>query len=149
MAAETNTGFTINGVIYEEPDSLTMGEHRIIKRYTGMTGKQIADAISERVGADQDMLAAAMHIAYRRAHPDLSFEEIEAVVDSQDFVVAMETVGDGEGDELPPDETSEHGNESQPSSLESDAKKSSASGNGSSTDSDPSETNPAPITAGS
>lgn len=109
MAAETDkTGFKINGVIYEEPESLTMAEHRIIKRYTGFNLHDLERLLGEGAFADQDLIQASAHIAYRREHRDLSFDEIEEIVGDQDFEEMLSGLGSGEGDVDPPASTSSH-----------------------------------------
>lgn len=108
MAAETDkTGFTINGAIYEEPESLTMAEHRIIKRYTGFNLHDLERLLGDGAFADQDLIQASAHIAYRREHRDLGFDKIEEIVGDQDFETMLASLAaDEDGDALPPASTS-------------------------------------------
>lgn len=96
----------IDGADYQFPsmDELTMGEARIIKRYSGLTLKQLA---MQGEAGDQDVLAAFVHIAFARRAPNMAFEEIEQRVNNVRLVQvdAVPEPGDPEGDALPPAST--------------------------------------------
>ena len=144
MAAET--GFTINGQIYEAPENLTASEHRIVKRYTGLNFRQLAEKAGDDLLSDQDLLVATMHIAYRREHRDLTFEQIEEIVGDLDLEKAMATVDDSEDDADPPALTIAP----ERSSPRSEDSSSESSGGDSSKSSDRSAATPAPTgTSGS
>lgn len=131
MAAETEkTGWKIDGVIYEDPEKFTTAEHRIIKRYTGLDFNALDKKTGIDLMGDQDFLAAMMHIAYRREHRELSFDQIEEVVGDVDLQEAMSTLGSGEGDADPPVEEST--SKPDESSVRSSTGSSESSGNGSS-----------------
>lgn len=143
MAAETNqTGFTINGEIYEEPDSLTMAEHRIIKRYTGFNLHDLEKLLGEGAFADQDLIQASAHIAYRREHRDLNFDQIEEIVGDQDFETMLDSLAGDKDDADPPELTSEPDASSPKSSLSSNE----TSGTDSATSSEISAETRSPIT---
>lgn len=133
MAAETEkTGWTIDGRVYEDPEKFTTAEHRIIKRYTGLDFVALDKKTGSDLMADQDFLAALMHISYRREHRDMSFDQIEEVVGDQDLETAMTTLSSGEGDVDPPALT----NKSDESSEKSSTGSSKSSGSSSSESSD-------------
>lgn len=93
MAAETTNqeapeqeyGYTIDGEIYAEPENLTILDHRIIKRYTGLNFRDLAARANDEMYVDQDGIAAILHISYRHIHPDLTFDEIAAVIERQNL----------------------------------------------------------------
>lgn len=113
MAAETTTqepeqefGYTIDGEVYPEPESLTIEDHRIVKRYTGYDFRALAAKSADVMYVDQDGIAAIMHISYRHRHPDLSFDEIAEIIGRQTLEGAqasLQTAADGD---VPLDEES-------------------------------------------
>ena len=100
MAAETpdqneeqqEYGYTIEGEICPEPESLTIDDHRIIKRYTGYNFRDLAAMDRNQLYVDQDGIAAILHISYRHAHEDLSFDEIAEIIGRQDLDTAQSTL---------------------------------------------------------
>lgn len=70
----------IDGQEYEivTLDTLTVGENRIVKRYTGVAGQ----ALEELDDNDPDLTAAMIHIAFVRENPALSFAAAERRVDA-------------------------------------------------------------------
>ena len=152
MAAETpdkQYGFTIDGELYEEPESLTVADHRIIKRYTGLNFRDLAAQSSDAMYVDQDGIAAILHIAYRHQHEDMSFDEINAIIERQDFDAAMatlESADEVEDDAGPPELTRPPAGSSpsEPSSTQNEpASSNKNSGVDSTTSSDLSDANPA------
>lgn len=123
MAAET-LKFKIDDVLYEMPeiDDLDIEEWEIIYGASGIVlgdfapaldakGKldKKADADRQRRISQPAFLRARLHIAYRRANPAASEDEIEEVVKAAKMVPAMEAIADaaetantGEGDAVPP-----------------------------------------------
>lgn len=83
----------IDGVEYEQPDVFTIGEARILKRYTGLNLAQVENAEV----SDPDFMAAVIHIAFARETPHASFDEIEARVNN----VSLAQIG-GSSDADPP-----------------------------------------------
>lgn len=131
-------GFTIDGEIYPEPESLTIDDHRIIKRYTGYNFRDLAGMSTDALYVDQDGIAAILHISYRHAHSDLSFDEIAAVVGRQNLDVAQSTLEAAqEGYESPL--ALESTPQPEPSSPRSSASKTKDSGSDSRTSSDRSD----------
>lgn len=62
----------VHGTAYELPESFTLKEMRIVERYChGEAGG----------GFEVSKVCAAIHVAIMRAKPELSYEEIETVVD--------------------------------------------------------------------
>jgi hypothetical protein len=104
VAAETTTeeqqfGYTIDGEVYPEPENLTMDDHRIIKKYTGYNFRDLAAKSADLMYVDQDGIAAIMHISYRHVHPEMSFDEIEAIIGRQSLEDAQQSLqreADGE-----------------------------------------------------
>jgi hypothetical protein len=103
--AETTTeteqeyGYTIDGEVYQEPENLTMDDHRIVKRYTGWNFRDLAAQSADALYVDPDGISAIMHISYRHVHPEMSFDEIAKIVGQVDLEEAqksLEGVGDGE-----------------------------------------------------
>ncbi len=106
MAAETpeqQYGFTIDGKIYEEPENLTIDDHRIIKRYTGYNFRELAGMSPDALYVDQDGIAAILHISYRHVHEDKSFDEIAEVIGRQNLDVAQSTLQQADDGEVPLD----------------------------------------------
>lgn len=125
MAAET-LKFKIDDVLYEMPeiDDLDIEEWEIIYGASGIVlgdfapvldakGKldKKADAERQRRINQPAFLRARLHIAYRRANPGASEDEIEEVVKAAKMVPAMEAIADAaetananadEGDAVPP-----------------------------------------------
>jgi len=100
VAAETpdtqQYGFTIDGEIYPEPESLTIEDHRIIKKYTGYNFRELAGMSPDALYVDQDGIAAILHISYRHVHEDKSFDEIAEIVGKQNLDEAQSTLESGE-----------------------------------------------------
>lgn len=148
MAAETTNqeepdreyGYTIDGEIYPEPENLTVDDHRIIKRYTGLNFRDLAARANDEMYVDQDGVAAILHISYRHRHPDLSFDEIAAVIGRQDFEAVQATLQPSDG-AVPLDPGST--NPLDGSSERSSSEKNKDSGTSSSESSDLSDENPA------
>lgn len=89
----------IDGTDYELPDRITLGEARIIERY----------AQGEMAGGDGyavAKLAGMIHIAIRRARPDVSYEEIASRVDEIDFE-ELAAMMPSDGEENPPEASDE------------------------------------------
>ncbi len=120
--------FVIEGKDYEVPetDSLTMGDATVIYDYTGLGLDQIDEGVRH-----PGLLAAFMHIAYKRGNPDAAEADVKAMVANTRIVSALEKVdGDDAG---PPDLTTKpsrrssggkpksSGDDSQTSSDEPDA----------------------------
>lgn len=81
----------IDGARYEFPtiDTFTMGEARVIKRYTGLSLNELQpDKKTRKPGvdpSDPDFIAALLHIAFARSDPDASSDELEKRVDAVRF----------------------------------------------------------------
>jgi hypothetical protein len=104
VAAETTTeeqeyGYTIDGEVYPEPENLTMDDHRIVKKYTGLNFRDLAAKSADLMYVDQDGIAAIMHISYRHVHPEMSYDEIAEIIGRQSLEeaqVSLQKVDDGE-----------------------------------------------------
>jgi hypothetical protein len=108
VAAETTTeeqqfGYTIDGEVYPEPENLTMDDHRIIKKYTGYNFRDLAAKSADLMYVDQDGIAAIMHISYRHVHPEMSFDEIEAIIGRQSLEEAQVSLQKADDGEVPLD----------------------------------------------
>lgn len=123
MAAET-LKFKIDGVAYEMPeiDDLDIEEWEIVYAASGLVLADFAPALDEKGRLDKKadaerqhriqqpaFLRARLHIAYRRANPGASDEEIHEVVMAAKMVPAMEAIAEAagvtdpdEGDVRPP-----------------------------------------------
>lgn len=152
MAAET--GFTIDGQIYEVPsiDSLTMDEAQILYDYSGLTIEDFSlgldeegDEPSEELQAklkNPGFMRALVHIAYQRAHPKQNPARVKALVGAANIIATFEQLGEPEeADELPLAPTTEQ----EPSSGKSSVGSSKSSGSDSSTGSDE-QVDPQPAT---
>jgi hypothetical protein len=110
VAAETTTeepkqefGYTIDGEVYPEPENLTIEDHRIVKKYTGYNFRELAAKSADIMYVDQDGIAAIMHISYRHVHPDMSFDEIAAVINRQTLEEAQKSLQKADDGEVPLD----------------------------------------------
>lgn len=116
----------LDGKEYPMPDmaEITMGQARIIKRYTGMSLQQLGASD----GTDPDVIAAFCHLAIAADNPAKSFGQVEKEVEAISFA-KLEMTGDeddGEDEEDPPastqsgsgDEPPRSGGGSDPSSGE-------------------------------
>ncbi len=119
MAAET-LKFKIDGVAYEMPeiDDLDIEEWEIVYAASGLVLADFAPALDSKGKLDKKaddarqhriqqpaFLRARLHIAYRRANPGATDEEINEVVMAAKMVPAMEAIADAAGvgdDEDPP-----------------------------------------------
>ena len=141
MAAETTTqepeqeyGYIIDGEVYPEPENLTIDDHRIVKRYTGMNFRDLAEKSRDIMYVDQDGIAAIMHISYRHKHPEASYDEIAEIIGRQSLEEAQEglekavpvpldpTISNGspESDSTPSETPKDSGTDSPTSSESSD-----------------------------
>jgi hypothetical protein len=77
---------------YELPSSFTLGEARVIKRYTGLNLKQFAEADN---ASDPDAIAALVYIVLKRENPRVTEEDVDEL--------GLEDVGDVEDDARPPE----------------------------------------------
>lgn len=163
MAAETQSGFIVDGTHYEVPtiDEFTLDEAQVLYDYCKLTLEDFA--IIEAEDVDEDLvrqinekvrnpgfLRALLHIAYQRANPKLSAQKVKAAVGNAQLIenfVALngpEDEADEEGDARPPSEEStkppnESSTKTKPDSNEN-------GGNGSGENSDEPEDPPARIT---
>lgn len=103
----------IDDVEYEAPTDFDLGEARIIKRYADVTLNQLRT----HDDSDPDLVAAFIHIAFRRATPEASYAEIERRVDA--VKLAKIDLRDEETDARPPELATSPLEDSPPSSGES------------------------------
>jgi hypothetical protein len=86
----------IDGTEYELDFNFTIGEARMIKRYSGLTlNKLEGDNLT-----DPDVIAALVHIAIKRANPAWGDSDVEKFVNSVE-IAKLEWKGD-EDDVVPP-----------------------------------------------
>ncbi len=152
--------FVIDGVEYPSPgiETFDMGERRVMFDLCGIVQEDFAreegeteDEHDERVRQlvrHPGFMEALMHIAYARGNPGLKRAKVQEVIDHTNYNEAIEKWGQvEEGDDSPPDlsSQSEHSrpSESRPSSS------SEGSGSLSSNGSDAPDKIPAPIGASS
>lgn len=131
MAAET--GFTIDGRIYEEVvlGDLDTDERFILYDYSKITEEDFLQLDGETDEQHEDRVLgivkhpgywpALWHCAYRRAHPDKDFAAIRAVIGKCKFTQVMDSLGvEIEEYDVPLELTSEPTSPSASSSLEND-----------------------------
>ena len=90
----------IDGVEHEFSADFDIGEARVIKRYTGLS---LAQMEGHDV-SDPDLIAAFIHIVFRREDGTLSFSELESRVDA----IKLASVDMRDEDEVqlsPPDQS--------------------------------------------
>lgn len=141
VAAET--GFQIDGVIYEVPaiDTLTMDEAQVLYDYSGLRIEDFVERENEtaddreqreRKFENPGFMRALMHIAYQRVHTDLRNDKVRALIGSANILQALGTLSSGEeSEELPPASTTEP----EPSSPNGSVDSNETSGSDSTTDS--------------
>lgn len=124
-----------------------MGESRILRQYTGLGPEDVDLADEEEFIAflgNLDVIAAFMHIAYMRAHPNVKHAKIERLIAAEvpdDDSIDAEIIGA----QIPLPSTTEPNEASTSSSvLNGDT-----SGDASESDTDALETHQSPITDGS
>lgn len=130
MAAET--GFQIDGTLYEVPDmgTLTMDEAQVLYDYSGLTIEDFIgpedetpedEQARERRLRNPGFMRALMHIAYQRGNPTIRATRVRQLVGGANVIAALETlVGDGpeEADAAPLGSMSEPSGSSPSGSLE-------------------------------
>lgn len=110
MAAET--GFTIDGKIYEVPDleSLKMGERHVLYDLCGYVQEDLVAEEGEtedehrkrvqKIMRHPGFMEAWMLIAYQRGNPGVSREDAQRVISETNYLTAVASMGDEE-DESP------------------------------------------------
>ena len=89
----------IDGTEHEVSTDFDIGEGRIIKRYTNLNLRDLEG----HDPSDPDLIAAMVHIIFRREEPGLSFSELEEKVDRVKF--AQMDLTDEAVDASPPDQS--------------------------------------------
>jgi hypothetical protein len=144
VAAETETGFMIDGRLYPVPDlgTFTMDEAQILYELAGLSLEDFAASEDEDDEASAErrrrlrnpgFMRALMHIAYQRGNPDMKPARVAALIGNANVVQAFEHLvpDEDEGDDAsPPDVTSEPAPSSRTSSDDSSASSGGASSNG-------------------
>lgn len=164
MAAETETGFLIDGTIYEVPplDSLDGDECLVFFDYCGLVQEDFAPLADETEEETDDrnqkqmrhpgFWLGLMHIAYRRKHRELKDAKVKALIGKTNRLEALSVLGaeETEDPEVPLGSTSEP-DESSPRSSPVNESSSEplpvSSGLDSTTDSDRQDATLAPTTA--
>jgi hypothetical protein len=133
VAAETESGFVIDGVVYEVPglDTLTMDEAQVLYDYSGLGLEDFAQSDNEteeetkareRLFRNPGLMRALMHIAYQRKHSKLPASQIRRLVGAANVLDALQgLVADAPEDEIPLASTSEPNKPSSSGSLENDS----------------------------
>lgn len=156
MAAETTTGFLIDGNLYEIPGvfTLTNDEAQILYDYTGLA---IDDFLPGDEEAEPDfknpaLLRALMEIAYQRGNPMVRPAKVKELIGAANRLSVLSgLVGEQEPEEddaSPPALTSEPPGSSPKSSLENEPSKTPSTekpGNDSTNGSDGPDSQPTPI----
>lgn len=130
----------IDGNEYEFPhiDTITMDEALVLYEYGKVTLDQIVDMDTFHPG----VVAGLLHVAIKRARPDVTDREIRKTVGGLNIVeIAMHFVGDEEGDAVPPVNT--------PANENATSDESGRSGNDGPEDGDPSPDSNQPQPIGS
>ena len=89
----------IDGTEHEFSTDFDIGEGRIIKRYTDLNLRDLEG----HDPSDPNLIAAMVHIIFRREEPGLSFSELEEKVDRVKF--AQIDLADEAVDASPPDQS--------------------------------------------
>ena len=100
----------VHGTSYELPESFTLKEMRIVERYCHGEASG---------GFEVSKVCAAIHVAIMRAKPELSFDEIEEVVDGLPADDLDKIFTDIAAGQSPPAQES-HGSSNESSDLPSD-----------------------------
>ena len=150
MAAETKSGFLIEGTIYPMPelDSLNMGEAQILYDLSGITIEELAPAENETVDERTERVMArlrnpgfwraTMCIAYMRAHATVKTAQVVKLIDGINQLEARETLaGDDDQSEDPLALTTPPGGQSPSDPPTSNGSSGSDSQNGSDPPADP------------
>jgi len=66
----------VNGERYEEPDNVTLGEARDVKRISGMAIPEWGDKLKD---GDPDAVAALLYVVMRRKNPAITEDDINAL----------------------------------------------------------------------
>lgn len=150
VGASTPSGIEIDGELYELPifDSFDLDEAEILYEIAGVIQEQFAPLHPEATDEEKAVHAnvglrlighprfkrALVHIAYRRKHPDVDFDEIEfkiGKVNSLDVTMEFLRGDDGppalssprlQDDKRSTSETSSSGDSGTPSGSDSDAR---------------------------
>ena len=133
MAAETESGFLIDGVVYEVPglDTLTMDEAQVLYDYSGLGLEDFAQSpdeteeeakARERLFRNPGLMRSLMHIAYQRKHKKLPASQIRSLVGAANVLDALQglTTSEPEGEDVPLASTSEPSESSSNGSLENE-----------------------------
>lgn len=161
MAAETNTdtGFIVDGDRYPiiPLDTFTLDEAQILYDYSGLTLEDFAPLLVTDLDEDEvkefdrkfrnpGFLRALVHVAYQRAHPNMSPAKVRRAIGEADLIENFDVLhGFATGDDaVPPASTTEPERSSVRSSVDSNEN----SGTGSSPSSDEPAGQPEPITTG-
>lgn len=136
MAAETKTGFLVDGTVYEVPDmgTLTLDEAQTLYDYCGLTIEDFVPPEGmDDAEFDADIAAktrnpgftrALMHIAYQRGNPKIPAARVKQLVGSANLFEQFEHLAgepdETEEDQVPLASTSELEPSSQKSSLENE-----------------------------
>lgn len=117
----------IDGTEHDFSTNFDIGEARVIKRYTNLNLQELEG----HDPSDPDLIAAMLHIIFRREEPGLSFSDIEQKVDA--VQLASIDLREEEANADPPDqskpsekpgsagETGEHSNGLPDQSLETES----------------------------
>ena len=131
MAAET--GFMIDGTLYEVPDlgSFTMDEIQVLYDYSSLTLEDFIEGENETADEAEarelklrnpGFMRALMHVAYQRGNNKLPTGRVKQIIGSANVITALETLGELEvEDDVPLGLTSEPNGSSLKSSLENDS----------------------------
>jgi hypothetical protein len=155
VAAENETGFLIDGKVYEVPGlwDLTMAERRLLFELSGFTQEDFLlqddetdeeqEARVEKMMRHPGYVETLMTVAYQRGNPTMKPGKVRLVVDGTNYMDAIQGFAspdeDEEAEQSPLELTSEPGQRSAPNSLDSNSltpPSSESGGNGSGNGSD-------------
>ncbi len=128
-------GFLIEGRVYEVPDigTFTIGECKVFTRLTGLTLEGVLLGMDDGTLPFVDLvrnnggfLPSLVEIAYRREHPELTSEQVEAVIDRTNrlemFTALLDTGDEVDADpplsgatSAPPESSPRNSNSHEPS----------------------------------
>ena len=144
MAAETESGFLIDGVLYEVPtlDTFDLDDAQVLYDYTGLA---VEDFLVQPESEDETremaqrfknpgLIRALVHIAYQRNHPKMPAAQVRKIIGKvNQFEALMAFVGQNPEeapDESPLASTSEPAGSSQSGPLDNENSTPPTNGNG-------------------
>lgn len=114
MAAETESGFLIDGKVYEVPDmgSFDMAERRLMFDLTGFVQEDFVQEDDEtddehegrvaRMTRHPGFMEMLMRVAYQRGNPGVNANKVKLVVDKTNYLEAVQSLAGAEEEDAGP-----------------------------------------------